>query len=64
MKVKAKISFSGQFHAKLGQELDIPDESAVLKDLLQAGYVEEIKKTQLGNKAQSKRKTAPRSEEK
>lgn len=39
MKVRAVTSFAGVICGHPGQELDIPDESPVLADLLQAGYV-------------------------
>lgn len=43
MKVKAKVSFSGIVSMGLGDEREIGDET-VLKDLLEAGYVEEVEK--------------------
>ena len=42
MKVKAKVSFSGIISMGKGQVKDIADE-AIIKDLLKAGYVEEVK---------------------
>lgn len=54
MKVKVKVSFVGQICGSRGQEIDIPDDSEVLKDLLNAGYVEEVKKTQIKKKQTGK----------
>jgi len=43
-KVKAKVSFSGVVTMGAGDVRDITDEATV-KDLVSAGYVEEIKAT-------------------
>ncbi len=43
MKVRAKVSFSGVISMGLGEEREVTDE-AVLRDLLEAGYVEEAGK--------------------
>ncbi len=40
---KALISFVGIINATIGETLEIKDET-VAKDLLKAGYIEEIKK--------------------
>lgn len=40
---KALVSFSGLVTATKGQEIEIKDEY-IIKDLKQAGYIEEIKK--------------------
>lgn len=56
MKVRALVSFAGQICGSRGQEMDIPDGSEVLKDLLRAGYIEEVKKPQ------PKKKTTTRSD--
>ena len=42
MKVKAKVGFSGAISMSIGQVGEIEDK-ALLSDLLQAGYVEEVK---------------------
>lgn len=42
MKVKALVSFSGAFSMYKGEAKECSDE-AILQDLLQAGYVEEVK---------------------
>lgn len=44
MKYKALISFSGIVSATIGEVVDIADKE-VAQDLLNAKYVEEIKKT-------------------
>lgn len=43
---KALVSFSGLVTATKGQEIEIKDEY-IIKDLKQAGYIEEIKKETL-----------------
>lgn len=40
MRVKAMVGFSGQVSAASGEEMDLPDSSPILADLLRAGYVE------------------------
>ena len=42
MKVKAKVGFSGAISMSIGQIEEIEDKT-LLFDLLQAGYVEEVK---------------------
>lgn len=42
MKVKALINFAGIITMKKGDEIEINDK-AIYEDLLQAGYVEEVK---------------------
>lgn len=42
MKVKALINFTGAVCGYPGKVLDIPDNSAVLTDLLKVGYVEKL----------------------
>ena len=42
MKVKAKTSFAGIVTMAAGETRDIPD-AKIVKDLVQAGYVEEVK---------------------
>lgn len=42
MKVKALVSFSGAFSMYKGEIKECSDK-AILQDLLQAGYIEEIK---------------------
>ena len=42
MKVKAKVGFSGAISMSIGQIREIEDKT-LLSDLLQAGYVEEVK---------------------
>ena len=42
MKVKAKVGFSGAISMSIGQVGEIEDKE-LLSDLLQAGYVEEVK---------------------
>lgn len=42
MIVKARISFCGVVSMRMGETKDISDAS-ILKDLLNAGYVEEVK---------------------
>ena len=42
MKVKAKTSFAGIVTMAAGEIRDIPD-AKIVKDLVQAGYVEEVK---------------------
>lgn len=54
-KVKAKISFAGVVTMGVGEVRDITDKE-ILKDLLQAGYVEEIKSSST-TKASAKKKT-------
>lgn len=44
MKVKAKVSFAGAVIMAQGEVKDIKDKE-ILEDLLQAGYVEEVKST-------------------
>lgn len=54
-KVKAKVSFAGVVTMGIGEVRDITDK-AIVKDLVQAGYVEEIK-TSSTTKASAKNKT-------
>ena len=42
MKIKALVSFSGAFSMIAGQEMECSDK-AILQDLLQAKYIEEVK---------------------
>ena len=42
MKVRAIISFAGAFSMGRGEEKECSDK-AILQDLLQAGYIEEVK---------------------
>lgn len=42
MKIKALVSFSGAFSMHKGEIKECSD-NAILQDLLQAGYVEEVK---------------------
>jgi len=42
MKIKALVSFSGAFSMYKGEIKECSD-NAILQDLLQAGYVEEVK---------------------
>lgn len=42
MKIKALVSFSGAFSMAAGTVLECSDK-AILQDLLNAGYVEEVK---------------------
>ncbi|MCI8285242.1 MAG: hypothetical protein HFE90_08285 [Firmicutes bacterium] len=42
MKVKALMNFTGAVCGYPGEILDIPDNSAVLHDLLKVGYVEKL----------------------
>lgn len=42
MKVKALVSFAGAFSMGRGEERECSDK-AILSDLLQAGYIEEVK---------------------
>lgn len=42
MKIKAKVSFAGAFSMVSGQIKECSDK-ATLKDLLKAGYIEEVK---------------------
>lgn len=42
MKVKAKVSFAGTFSMVSGEVKECRDKST-LKDLLKAGYIEEVK---------------------
>jgi hypothetical protein len=42
MKVKAKVSFAGAFSMVSGEIKECSDK-ATLKDLLKAGYIEEVK---------------------
>lgn len=42
MRVKAVINFTGVVCGYPGKVLDIPDNSAVLADLLKVGYVEKL----------------------
>jgi hypothetical protein len=48
LKVKALVSFSGQVTMAIGEVKEIKDK-ATCKDLLQAGYVEEVKPTKKVN---------------
>ena len=43
-KVKAKVSFAGVVTMGVGEVRDITDK-AIVKDLVQAGYVEKVKET-------------------
>jgi len=43
-KIKALASFSGAFSMIAGEEGECSDK-AILQDLIQAGYVEEVKET-------------------
>jgi hypothetical protein len=56
MKIKALVSFSGAFSMYKGEIKECSD-NAILQDLLQAGYVEEVteKATKGGNKNEGKR---------
>ena len=54
MKVKAKVGFSGAISMSVGQVGEIEDKE-LLSDLLQAGYVEEVK-TEKAEKPAPKRK--------
>ena len=56
MKVRALVSFSGAFSMYKGEIKECSDK-AILQDLLQAGYVEEVteKATKGGKKNESKR---------
>lgn len=59
MKIKALVSFSGAFSMYKGEIKECSD-NAILQDLLQAGYVEEVteKATKGGKKNESKRDTS------
>ncbi len=57
MLVRAKVSFAGTFSMYKGEVKECSDK-AVLQDLLQAGYIEEVKQektTKGGNKNEGKR---------
>jgi len=57
MLVRAKVSFAGTFSMYKGEVKECSDK-AVLQDLLQAGYIEEVKQektTKGGKKNESKR---------
>ncbi len=54
MKVKAMISFAGAVSMRQGEERDIPNGSDILKDLLKAGYVKEIKTARRGKNDENK----------
>jgi len=57
MKIKALVSFSGAFSMYKGEIKECSD-NAILQDLLQAGYIEEVqqeKATKGGKKNESKR---------
>lgn len=55
MKVKAKVGFSGEISMSVGQVGEI-DREDLLSDLLQAGYVEEVKEPVKAEKAAPKKK--------
>jgi len=57
MKIKALVSFSGAFSMYKGEIKECSDK-AILQDLLQAGYIEEVKQektTKGGKKNEGKR---------
>lgn len=54
-KVKAKLSFAGVVTMGVGEVRDITDK-AIVKDLVQAGYVEEVKDSSTA-KTSAKKKT-------
>ena len=57
MKVKAIVSFSGAVSMGLGEVREIKDK-AILKDLLNAGYIEEVDKEPPVEKAKKATKKA------
>ena len=50
MKYKAKVNFSGKVSMYVGEVKDISDDT-IAKDLLRAGYIEEVKPAQEKGKA-------------
>jgi len=56
MKIKALVSFSGALSMYAGEEREYGDK-AVLLDLLQAGYIEEVKPIKDVKSNESKRNT-------
>jgi hypothetical protein len=46
MRIKALVSFSGAFSMAVGEVRDCSDRT-IIKDLLQAGYIEEVKTEKL-----------------
>lgn len=59
MKYKARVSFGGKVSMGVGEVKDISDVN-IAKDLLKAGYIEEIKPAEKGekeNKETAKEKT-------
>lgn len=61
-KVKAKLSFAGIVTMGAGETREIID-AAIIKDLVSAGYVEEIGKTSTTPKAPAKRKKGDANED-
>lgn len=55
MKVRAVISFAGAFSMGRGEVRECSDK-AILSDLLQAGYVEEVKEEQKPEKSEESEK--------
>lgn len=55
MLVKAIESFAGKISMSAGEELEIADD-AIAKDLLKAGYIEEVKAAKAETKPISKSK--------
>lgn len=52
MKVKAKVSFSGRVSMAEGEITTISDET-IAKDLLRAGYIEEVNPANKGGEAKA-----------
>lgn len=55
MKYKALISFSGSVSMALGETREIVDEN-IVKDLLKAGYIMELKETKIKKVEETKAK--------
>ncbi len=62
MKVKAKVGFSGVISMSVGQVGEIEDKE-LLSDLIQAGYVEEVK-AEKADKPAPKRKAVKSGDDK
>lgn len=60
MSYKAKISFGGIISMAEGEMAEIAD-PAIAKDLLKAGYIEEVKPAEKGKTAKSKENKKPTS---
>ena len=55
MKYKARVSFGGKVSMVVGEVRDLTD-NAIVKDLLKAGYIEEVKPAEKAKAKKEKKK--------